>query len=102
MHIEPGIVTGAKLVLSYATGIAAGGVALKLAAETDPEAAAEYERLLERGREAGRRYRAELKVRLEADPEYQAREEEKRNAGASSATLALQERRERSRMKAEN
>ncbi|QQO21226.1 energy-coupling factor ABC transporter permease [Bradyrhizobium diazoefficiens] len=34
MHIEPGIVTGAKLVLSYATGIAAGGVALKLAART--------------------------------------------------------------------
>ena len=34
MHIEPGIVTGAKLVLSYATGIAAGGVACKLAIET--------------------------------------------------------------------
>ncbi|MCK1640434.1 energy-coupling factor ABC transporter permease [Bradyrhizobium sp. 157] len=34
MHIEPGIVTGAKLVLSYATGIAAGGVALKLAADS--------------------------------------------------------------------
>jgi ABC-type Co2+ transport system permease subunit len=34
MHIEPGIVTGAKLVLSYATGIGAGGVALKLAVET--------------------------------------------------------------------
>ncbi|MCK1715374.1 MULTISPECIES: energy-coupling factor ABC transporter permease [unclassified Bradyrhizobium] len=34
MHIEPGVVTGAKLVLSYATGIATGGVALKLAAET--------------------------------------------------------------------
>ena len=34
MHIEPGIVTGAKLALSYATGIAAGGVALKLVAET--------------------------------------------------------------------
>src|SRR5689334_23797344 len=34
MHIEPGVVTGAKLVLSYATGIAAGGVALKLAVET--------------------------------------------------------------------
>jgi len=33
MHIEPEIVTGAKLVLSYATGIAAGGVALKLAAD---------------------------------------------------------------------
>jgi hypothetical protein len=34
MHIEPGIVTGAKLLLSCGTGIAAGGVALKLAAET--------------------------------------------------------------------
>jgi hypothetical protein len=34
MHIEPGIVTGAKLVLSYATGAAAGACALKLAAET--------------------------------------------------------------------
>lgn len=34
MHIEPGIVTGAKLALSYATGIAAGGVALKLAVDT--------------------------------------------------------------------
>ena len=34
MHIEPGIVTGAKLVLSYATGIAAGGIACKLAIET--------------------------------------------------------------------
>ena len=33
MHIEPEIVTGAKLVLSYATGIAAGGVALKLPAD---------------------------------------------------------------------
>ena len=37
MHIEPGIVTGAKLVLSYATGIAACGVALKLAVETARE-----------------------------------------------------------------
>ncbi|MGY3610318.1 MULTISPECIES: energy-coupling factor ABC transporter permease [unclassified Bradyrhizobium] len=34
MHIEPGIVTGAKLVLSYATGIASAGVAWKLAVET--------------------------------------------------------------------
>jgi Cobalt uptake substrate-specific transmembrane region len=34
MHIEPGIVTGAKVVLSYATGVVAGGCALKLAAET--------------------------------------------------------------------
>jgi ABC-type Co2+ transport system permease subunit len=34
MHIEPEIVTGAKLVLSYATGVAASGVALKLAIDT--------------------------------------------------------------------
>ncbi len=34
MHIEPGIVTGAKLVLSYATGAVAAGCVLKLAAET--------------------------------------------------------------------
>jgi hypothetical protein len=34
MHIEPEIVTGAKLALSYATGVAAGGVALKLAVDT--------------------------------------------------------------------
>lgn len=33
MHIEPEIVRGAKLVLSYATEIAAGGVALKLAVD---------------------------------------------------------------------
>jgi ABC-type Co2+ transport system permease subunit len=33
MHIEPGIVTGAKLVLSYATAAATGGVALKLAVD---------------------------------------------------------------------
>jgi ABC-type Co2+ transport system permease subunit len=34
MHIEPGVVEGAKLVLSYATGVVAGGFAIKLAAET--------------------------------------------------------------------
>lgn len=33
MHIEPGIVTGAKIVLSYATAAAAGGYTLKLAWE---------------------------------------------------------------------
>ncbi len=33
MHIEPEIVTGAKLVLSYATGVAAAGCTLKLAAD---------------------------------------------------------------------
>ncbi len=34
MHIEPGIVDGTKIVLSYATAAAAGGYALKLAGET--------------------------------------------------------------------
>jgi ABC-type Co2+ transport system permease subunit len=34
MHIEPGIVDGTKIVLSYATAAAAGGYALKLASET--------------------------------------------------------------------
>jgi ABC-type Co2+ transport system permease subunit len=34
MHIEPGLVSEAKLVLSYATGVAAGGVALKLAVDS--------------------------------------------------------------------
>src|ERR1700759_4517593 len=34
MHIEPGIVDGTKIVLSYATAAAAGGYAIKLAADT--------------------------------------------------------------------
>jgi hypothetical protein len=34
MHIEPGIVDGTKIVLSYATAAAAAGYALKLAAQT--------------------------------------------------------------------
>jgi len=33
MHIEPGIVDGAKIALSYATAAAAGGYTLKLAAD---------------------------------------------------------------------
>jgi len=34
MHIEPGVVTGAKIVLSYATAAGAGLYGLKLAADT--------------------------------------------------------------------
>ena len=34
MHIEPGIVNGVKLTLSYATGAAAAGCAVQLATET--------------------------------------------------------------------
>lgn len=33
MHIEPGIVTGTKMVLSYATAAGAAGIGLKMAAE---------------------------------------------------------------------
>jgi ABC-type Co2+ transport system permease subunit len=33
MHIEPGVVTGAKIILSYATAAAAGAYALKLAGD---------------------------------------------------------------------
>lgn len=52
--------------------------ALKEAAKTDPDAAAEYEQFLESRREAGRKYRAEQKAKREADPEYQAQQEAKR------------------------
>ena len=34
MHIEPGVVTGAKLILSYATGAGAIGLGLKMAVDT--------------------------------------------------------------------
>jgi ABC-type Co2+ transport system permease subunit len=34
MHIEPGVVDGTKIVLSYATAVAAGGYATKLAVES--------------------------------------------------------------------
>ena len=34
MHIEPGLVDGVKITLSYATAVAAGGYALKLVSET--------------------------------------------------------------------
>lgn len=37
MHIEPGVVTGAKIVLSYATAAAASGYAVKLAVKTARE-----------------------------------------------------------------
>lgn len=37
MHIEPGVVTGAKLLLSYGSAAAAGGYALKLALATARE-----------------------------------------------------------------
>ena len=37
MHIEPGIVDGTKIVLSYATAAAAGGYAVKLATDAARE-----------------------------------------------------------------
>ena len=46
---------------------------LKEAAGTDPEAAAEYQRYLDRRREAGRRYQQKKKEERHNDPEYKAR-----------------------------
>lgn len=37
MHIEPGVVDGAKIVLSYATGVASLGLVAKMAAKTISE-----------------------------------------------------------------
>jgi hypothetical protein len=34
MHIEPGVIDGAKMALSYATAAGAFGIAAKLAADT--------------------------------------------------------------------
>jgi len=40
MHIEPGVVHGAKMILAYGTAAAAGGYTLKLAADTIRESGA--------------------------------------------------------------
>ncbi|MBT9386063.1 energy-coupling factor ABC transporter permease [Pseudooceanicola sp. CBS1P-1] len=40
MHIEPGVVEGAKILLSYATGAGAAGLALQLARQTARQEAA--------------------------------------------------------------
>ena len=50
---------------------------LKEAARTDPEAAREYEELLERRRQAVRKHRMKRKAEREADPEYQAKKAQK-------------------------
>lgn len=51
---------------------------LKARAETDPEAAAEYQRYRDAQNEAKRKRVAERKAQKEADPEYQAKKEAKR------------------------
>ena len=48
---------------------------LKKAAETDPEAAAEYDAILEKRRQDGKAYRERQKAARETDPEYIARKE---------------------------
>lgn len=50
---------------------------LKEAAGTDPEAAAEYQRYLDRRREAGRRYQQKKKEERHNDPEYKAKQEDR-------------------------
>ena len=56
MHIEPGVVDGAKMILSYGTAAAAGGLSLKLIAEEikndgvegiEPELHRQFRELLE-------------------------------------------------------
>ena len=48
---------------------------LKESAKTDPEAAAEYQRFLDRRREAGRRYQQKKKEERHNDPAYKAKQE---------------------------
>lgn len=51
---------------------------LKENKDTDPEAAAEYEALLQRQRESNRRYRENLKKKVAENPEYAKKIEERR------------------------
>ena len=62
--------------------------ALKEAAKTDPEAAAEYEAYLEKRRENGKKYREAYKAKQEADPAYQAEQAEKAARKAAREKLA--------------
>ncbi len=54
--------------------------ALREAAASDPEAAAQYEEYLQRHRESGKRHREKLKALKEADPEYISQLEDKERA----------------------
>ena len=67
---------------------------LKEHKETDPEAAAEYEALLERQRESNRRYRENAKKKAAEDPEYAKVLEERRLRNKAGCKRRYEEKRE--------
>ena len=73
--------------------------ALREAARTDPEAAAQYEEHLQKKREAGQRQRAKLKALREADPEYIRQMEEKERIQAEKQLEKERKRQERASRK---
>lgn len=73
--------------------------ALREAAQTDPEAAAQYEEHLRKKREAGQRQRAKLKALREADPEYIRQMEEKERIQAEKRLEKERKRQERASRK---
>lgn len=73
--------------------------ALREAAQTDPEAAAQYEEHLRKKREAGQRQRAKLKALREADPEYIRQMEEKERIEAEKRLEKERKRQERASRK---
>ena len=73
--------------------------ALREAAQTDPEAAAQYEEHLRKKREAGQRQRAKLKALREADPEYIRQMEEKERIEAERRLEKERKRQERASRK---
>ena len=62
---------------------------LKARAETDLEAAAEYQRYRDAHNEVQRKRNAERKAQREADPEYQAKKEAKRIEGTGRTTSVI-------------
>lgn len=73
--------------------------ALREAAQTDPEAAAQYEEHLRKKREAGQRQRAKLKALREADPEHIRQMEEKERIEAERRLEKERKRQERASRK---
>ncbi|MCC8105246.1 MAG: recombinase family protein [Clostridiales bacterium] len=73
--------------------------ALKEAAKTDPEAAAEYDRYLEQKQEQARKHNEKMKAIRRADPEYIARMEEKERIAAEKMLENERKRQERAERK---
>lgn len=73
--------------------------ALKEAAQTDPEAAVQYEAYIQKQREDGRRQRERLKALKEADPEYICQLEETERAKIEKQLAQEEKRRQRQQKK---